>query len=163
MNTPLGCLWNIIVGTMLLGAGILVALSAATVNTFECRRLEPPTNQGKCELSAQRILGSESISLPIESLQGAEVEESINSEETITYRVVILTTEGNFPLTQHYTGGQSEESQNIVREIRSFIQTETQESLYIEQDDPLVLYLVGGMLGVVGVIVILRAPHAPVN
>lgn len=135
--------------------------------TFECRRLEPFTNQGKCELKSEGILGSESLFISIESLQNAKVDERVSYDDDFgtskTYRVVIVTTEGNLPLTQAYTGGLNEHNKKLkmVKEIRAFINNQNNESLSIEENHSLIMN-VGIILSVVGIIEILFAvyPHS---
>ncbi len=139
---------------------------APNLYTFECRRLEPLTNQGKCELKSQGILGSESLFMSIESLQNAKVDELVSYDDDFgtsrTYRVVIVTTEGNFPLTRVYTGGLNEENKKrkMVKEIRAFINNQNKESLSIEENQSLIMN-VGIIFGVFGIIEILVAVYLP--
>lgn len=149
MNKPSGYFVNVFTGVVLTGVCLIVALLVARVYTFECRRFEPPTNQGKCELISQWMLGKESQSFSIESLEGATVEE-IDGENGKVYRVLILTTEGIFPLSQSYSSGQKPK-QDLVQEISTFVHTRTQETLLIKQDDRWLFYIVGGVFGCVGV------------
>ena len=95
------------------------------------------------------MLGKESQSFSIESLEGATVEE-IDGENGKVYRVLILTTEGIFPLSQSYSSGQKPK-QDLVQEISTFVHTRTQETLLIKQDDRWLFYIVGGVFGCVGV------------
>lgn len=140
---------NIVGGFLLLGFGTALALSSSKLHTFKCRRLNLPGDRGICKLCSQGILGSKCLSIPIESLQNAAIEES-----DCSVRVVILTKEGGFPLGQFYDG-ELGKKQNTVRKIRTFIGNANQESLSVEQDERGIGYFLGGFWGVPGVIQIL--------
>ncbi len=159
MQRAMGCCGTMVFGTVFVSVGIGVMLVASKLYTFDCERLNPPSNQGQCEWVAQGLLGSDRSTLPIETLEDADVEESRNSDEGTTYRVVIRTTEGTFPLSNSYSSGRSGKD-DITSEIRSFITTETQATLSVQQDDRWFGYLFGGIFGGVGALMILGAPLA---
>ncbi len=159
------CFGSISVGAIFLGMGTLIAL-LSQAHAFECRRLEPLTNKGQCELGSRGILGSESLSLPIESLQDADIEKSVtrwsgrsgaSRRTTTTYRIVILTTEGNFPLSQS-SNSERNKNQAEARKIRTFIDTKAQMSLSIGRDDRRLGYLFGGIFAGIGATLILGVP-----
>ncbi len=156
---PIGCFGSIALGSVLVVAGTAAMLFLAKLYTLDCERLDPPTNVGECELSSEGIFGKESLSLPIASLENAEVDEKRSSDGDRTYRVVLITSEGTFPLSPSFSSGRTDK-ERTAREIRSFINTNTEISLYIEQDDRLFIYLIGGVFAGFGVLLIVSAPFA---
>ena len=142
----LGVLGSLAVGMALIGGGSAIAVLFCGLHVFECTRQEPYTNQGDCEIVSTGLLGSHRQTLALSSLQAAHLEESA---ERGLYRVVFQTTEGRFPLTGAYTAGRGSKKQ-IVEAVQAFIDTATQESVSVKQDERWMWYSIGGLFGLAG-------------
>ncbi|MEH2276174.1 MAG: hypothetical protein V7K40_15645 [Nostoc sp.] len=140
-----------ILGGILAAAGFSVIAIFAQVTTFTCTRIEP-TN---CKLVTSGLLASKPKEFSLNMLQGAKVEESSNdSHGNSTYRVVILTSNGEVPFTSYFDSDHSKK-ETIVSHITNFISNPKITSLTEKQDDRLWMYLIGGIFVSGGVITLL--------
>ena len=102
-----GCLLTSIFGFIFTGIGIGGIIFFAQVITLDCKRIEPPTNQGECQLLSKSILpiATKKTIIPIESLRDVKLDVSYDDEDNSeTYRVLILTqAEESIPLTFYYS------------------------------------------------------------
>lgn len=136
----------LLLGFPFLLKGLLMGLLLGRVATLNCDRVGPA--QVTCELRSSSLLaGSTSIT----QLQGAEVEGNSYSDDLPTFRVVVITEDGNIPLTRSFTSGVSKKQENVDR-INAFVKTSTEPSLRIQEDQRgfallgVVCSLVGGGL-----------------
>ncbi|NER49594.1 MAG: hypothetical protein F6J86_25545 [Symploca sp. SIO1B1] len=157
-SKPLGCFGQFFLGLLLMGGGGIALLFFVDLTTLECKRLEPSTNQGQCQLTSNGVLGSDVTTIPIKSLQGAKLKGS--SGRGTTYRIELLTAEGTVAVTGVYTSGRRSKQQQ-VEQIRSFVEDPTQVSLNIKQDSRWIGYLFGVAFGGVGVLFVLSALITP--
>ncbi|NEP57883.1 MAG: hypothetical protein F6K31_12805 [Symploca sp. SIO2G7] len=159
-SKPVGCFGQFLLGLLLMGAGTMIVLLFVDLTTLECKRVEPPTNQGECQLSSQGVLDSDVTIIPIKSLQGAKLKRS--GRRRTTYRIELLTAEGTVPLTNIYSSGGASKQQQ-VQQIRSFIENPTQASLNLRQDNRWMGYLFGVTFGVVGVLFVFSSLITPLK
>ena len=164
VEKALGCLGTVIFGVIFTGAGVAIMVFFGKTTTLDCKRLEPPTNQGQCELLSKSILpiASEETIIPIKSLMDAKLDISYDDEDNSeTYRVLLLTNmEQSIPFTFYYSGERSDKQQQI-QQIKNFIDNSNQVDLNIEQDDRLFGYLFGGVFAVVGIITMISGVIIP--
>lgn len=153
-QTELGFWGSLGWGVALVIVGSAMAILFGNLSVFECVRQKPSTNQGECELISSGLLGSSSETLALESLQDAQIERSTKKS---LYRVVFQTTEGEMPLSGAYTSGRGSK-EKIVGEIQTFINTPTQESVSVKQDDRWMGYLIGGIFSLAGCSLVISAP-----
>ncbi|MCG8367276.1 MAG: hypothetical protein MJA27_28550 [Pseudanabaenales cyanobacterium] len=151
-----GCIGQFFGGLLLLGGGAICFLFFAKLTELECKRLEPPTNQGQCQLVSHGVFSSDTTTISIKSLQGAKIQESRDSENDTTYRVVLLTAEGSFPFNKVYSSGRSGKQQK-VGQIRSFVENTHQVNLKLKQDDRWLGYLFGVIFGGLGFLLVSSA------
>jgi hypothetical protein len=116
--------------------------------TFTCQRVEP--TQGNCQLMSFGLLGSNEITIPLNQLQGAKVDESSDGD---TYRVVLLTNDGDVPFTPICSSGAGEKQKN-VNLINAFIGNTEKTFLRVQQDDRLSAYFLGGIFLIGGLILL---------
>lgn len=112
-------------GSIFTVAGVFTIFSGKVI-TFTCHRTELP--QSICRLSTSGLLGLKIREIPVNTLQGAKVE---NDE------VVLLTNNGEVPFN-------SDSSADASR-INQFVRTPEQKTLTVQQDNRLLLYLFGGV------------------
>ncbi|MEH2397304.1 hypothetical protein [Nostoc sp.] len=140
-----------ILGGLFAAAGFSVVAIFAQLTTFTCTRIEP-TN---CKLVTSGLLASKPKEFSLNMLQGAKVEESSNdSYGNSTYRVVILTSNGEVPFTSYFNSDDSKK-ETIVSHITNFISNPKITSLTEKQDDRLWMYLIGGIFVTGGLITLL--------
>ncbi|HEY9815957.1 MAG TPA: hypothetical protein V6D20_09215, partial [Candidatus Obscuribacterales bacterium] len=116
--------------------GLLPGLLIAEVATLECRRTEQPPS---CELSRSSLVNDDRHVILLDQFQGVEVQES-RSDGSSTYRVVLLTSEGDRPLTGHSSSGYAEK-ERLARQIDTFLNDTNQSQLVIQQDSRWLGYL----------------------
>lgn len=117
-------------------AGLLPGLLLAEVSTLECRRTEQPPS---CELSRSGLVKDDRYVIPLDQFQGVEVQES-RSDGSSTYRVVLLTSEGDRPLTGYSSSGYAGK-ERLARQIDAFLNDSSQPQLVIQQDSRWLGYL----------------------
>jgi hypothetical protein len=145
---------NFLMGLFFIGGGIFIIIMFSKLTILECLRSEPSTNQGQCQLISQGIIGSKTTkTIAIKSLQGAKIEESRDSDGDSTYRVVLLTQEGNIPFTKDYSSGKFGKEKNM-NEVRNFLSNKNQTSLKLKQDDRW-WFIVGVAFGIIGISLVL--------
>jgi hypothetical protein len=140
-------LW--IFGVVFASVGLFLLVTLGKVTTLTCTRTEP-TN---CQLVASGLLGSQSKQIPLNTLQGAKVEESSDSDGS-TYRVIILTSSADVPFTSYLSSGEGDK-QVIASHIEDFVKNPQMTSLKQEQDDRLWIYLIGGSFVIAGSLMLL--------
>ncbi|TVQ24560.1 MAG: hypothetical protein EA367_01510 [Leptolyngbya sp. DLM2.Bin15] len=116
--------------------GLLPALLIAEVATLECHRTAQPPS---CELSRAGLLKNDRHLILLDHFQGVEVQES-RSDDSSTYRVVLLTSEGDRPLTGYYSSGYAGKARQ-ARQIDAFLTDLSQTQLVIQQDSRWLGYL----------------------
>ena len=164
IGKALGCLGTVIFSVVFIGAGVAIMVLVGKNTTFDCKRLEPPTNQGKCELASKSILpiASEETIIPIKDLIDAKLDISYDDEDNSeTYRVLLLTNmEESIPLTFYYSGDRSDKQQQI-QQIQTFLANTNQTDLNIQQDDRLFGYIFGGIFAGVGILTLISGVVLP--
>ena len=155
-NAALGA-W--IFGSVIASIGIFIPLFCAgkTMHLFSCDRTS--ANEGSCEIQEINRWGKQKPKiLPLNELKGANVETHVTYDkkgrEIISYRVYILT--GNEDI---YFIGSSERHylDSVVNQITEFINNSTEPDLRIRtvSDNSIVMYIIGGVLGVVSIALLL--------
>ncbi len=146
-DQPVG-LW--IFGSLFVIAGLFVMTVFGRASTLTCRRVEP--TQGKCELAESGLLGSQSQEIPLTGLQGAKVETSSSSDGD-TYRVALLTRDGNIPLTSIYSSGY-EAKQASASRVDAFVSNPGEALLTVRDDSRWFAYPFGGIFVAAGLFVV---------
>lgn len=133
-------------GTPFLLIGLGIILISSPLSTLKCQRVEP--TQGSCQLVNSSLLGSNETKIPLNQLQSAKVDVSKVSDGDNTYRVVLLTKDGEIPMSLG-TSDAGEKQKNAAR-INAFIDNPEEISLHVQQDDRESVYFLGGICGLVG-------------
>jgi len=148
-----------IFGGLFVAAGIMAIAMFDWSSTLTCDR--SPQSPGSCQLVRRNGLGSREQTLPLSRLQGARVETKqveLSSDRlrrtTPMYRVVLLATDSaEIPLTAYYTGDRASK-EGMVFLISTFLEDSAQTSLTIRQSDRQRVFLVGGLLIVLGIAIL---------
>ncbi|AFY79064.1 hypothetical protein Ple7327_3911 [Pleurocapsa sp. PCC 7327] len=116
-------------------AGLLTSVLFCKLTTLTCQRqlIEPTQAQGTCNLIQTGLLDSTVKKIPLNILQGARVEQS-RSDDDYNYRVILLTINGEIPLTSYSSSNQAPK-RAIVSQINSFLENSNQMELTVVQDD----------------------------
>lgn len=138
-------------GAIFVASGLFITAEVGKLTVFNCNRVEP--SQGLCTLKASSLLKTESQEIQLATLQGAIVDE-IHSSKGTTFRLVIVTTNGEIPFTSYYNPNQIGKQINATR-ITDFISQPTATSLTIRQDDRGSTVLFGGVFVAGGMVVVL--------
>lgn len=81
-------------------AGLLGSVLFCKSTTLTCQRQLIEPTQGTCNSIETGLLDSTEKKIPLNTLQGARVEQS-RSDDDYTYRVILLTINGEIPLTSY--------------------------------------------------------------
>lgn len=112
-------------------AGLCAISIRGKLTTLTCNRTEPA--QGNCQFVKSDILKSQVMTMPVKALQGAKVD-TISGDDGNTYQVVLIINNTDVPFTS-YSTYVWDEKQAIVSDINKFVETPSQRSLIVEQDD----------------------------
>jgi hypothetical protein len=141
---------NLLIGTVILVMGIGVMATFGKLTTLECKRIEP--RLVACDLITSSMLGKHVTPISTGELLGAEVE--INSDsDGDSFRIVLGTQHGKIPFTDYYSSARKQKAQT-ADQINVFINTSTEASLKVYQDDRWFAYPFGIIFAVVGACII---------
>jgi hypothetical protein len=138
-------------GLLLIGFGVGTTALAAKLTTLDCERLAQQVNKGNCQLTSSSLLGKDTRTIELSSIQRAEMQRR-NQDGKLLYRVVLITNDGDVPFVRSWSSGDSGK-QAKVDNINGFLQNSGQASLLIKQDDRLLFYGIGGVLSLLGLLV----------
>lgn len=143
-------IWIIGVIFAFVGLSIIAFLGKETIMT--CSRFA--NLDGVCAIKETGILGVDIKKIPLKSLHGAEVESSTDSEGDTTYRVILKTNRGNIDFSSYSSSGYSEK-EYIASNINNFVKNTSQQTVTVEQDERIFIYLFGGVFALLGLIIVL--------
>ncbi|MBE9101502.1 tetratricopeptide repeat protein [Vacuolonema iberomarrocanum] len=141
--------WPWVFGGIATVIGVVLGAALFGSTTLRCDRT---TTQ--CELTHSNMFGDRQRTFASDSLQGAEVDRTRDSDGDVTYRVVMQTREGEIPLTRAYTSGLGQRRRQADA-INAFIQTPTQASLEIQQNSYLIGIIIFIFFGLFGSVMVL--------
>ena len=146
-------------GVVFLLVGLGVIAFGASLTTLTCER--GGATQGSCTLTQQRPGRSTTRAIALEDLRGAEIESNTSrsrsstssgrtrSRSRTTYRVVLLTTRGDIPLTGAYSSDY-EAKQRQVDQLTTFLADGSARTLTLRQDNRAFGYVLGGAFAAAG-------------
>jgi hypothetical protein len=147
-------------GVVFLLVGLGVIAFGASLTTLTCER--GGATQGSCTLTQQRPGRSTTRAIALEDLRGAEIESRTSrsrsstsgssrnrSRSSTTYRVVLLTTRGDIPLTGAYSSDY-EAKQRLVDQLTAFLADGSARTLTLRQDNRAFGYALGGAFAAAG-------------
>lgn len=107
----------------------------------------------QCEITRVGLLGQTEVveSFPLESLLGASVQESRDSDGDTTYKVIIDTDQGTIPLSGYSSSGRKQHQENANR-INAFVNGQTPE-LSVKQSGMLIR-VIGIVFAGVGILML---------
>ncbi|MBD2022261.1 hypothetical protein H6F43_18940 [Leptolyngbya sp. FACHB-36] len=117
-------------GFVFAAAGALAIVLFAKLDVLSCSRA--PLTDSLCHLKRSSVLGSTTQTIPLSTLQGAEIETTSSSDGGSTYRVVLLTPQGTVPFTDYFSSGYSSKEAKATQ-IQTFAKS-FEPSLLIEED-----------------------------
>lgn len=151
-HRPIG-IW--LMGSILTIVGLVIIILFTRASSLTCQRISP--NQGSCELTRSHFLMSKTIIVSINDLKGAEV--VMNHARQMDsffilkpyYRVILVIPTKRIPLTAYGTTTRDQQ-EAIANKINTFIKNQAKTSLFIERDQRWLIYLVGSIFIVVGLL-----------
>lgn len=151
-HRPIG-IW--LMGSILTIVGLVIIILFTRASSLTCQRISP--SQGSCELTRSHFLISKTIIVSINDLKGAEV--VMNHTRQIDgffilkpyYRVILIIPTKRIPLTVYGTITHDQQ-EAIATKINAFLKKPVKTSLFIERDQRWLIYLVGGIFIVVGLL-----------
>ena len=114
-------------------------------HTLECLRLPLLKNQFECQLTHQKTFTSSTILIPINSLKDAGIDETFldsnksSRSPTRVFKVLLYTSKGTLPFTYFYDNNYSSKKEQVLK-IKYFLETETENKLYIKQNNWFAFY-----------------------
>lgn len=146
IHSPDLVLW--IMALVFLGASALILLGFGAKVTLNCDRSLPPARV--CTLETASFIDSNQTQIPAGNLQRAEVRVNYgDSDSSDTYKVVLLTNNGELPFTEYYSSGSSKKQQ-LADEINQFIQNDSLNTLSVKSDDRLWISIFAGIFAGIG-------------
>lgn len=146
LNLPI---WLWLFGLIFAGVGLSVIMGFGKIVTLNCNRITPTENN--CQLKSAGLLDIGTQERKLEALEGARVERSSSSDGD-TFRVVLVTNQGEVPFTDYYSSGQHGK-QEIATRVSTFLDSSQASSLTLQQDDRWFMLMIGGVFVVVGLAV----------
>jgi hypothetical protein len=129
-----------VAGGIFVALGILF-MSSGRITTLTCNRVK--SNQGNCQLISSGLLGSRVKKTQLSELHGAKIID--NPMDDDASRVVLVTQNGEFPLTSS-TSGNDTEATATASDINTFIQQVEKTSLTIQHDERGLYFPVGASI-----------------
>jgi hypothetical protein len=127
-----------------IGAGIIVFMASKTSMT--CTRVN--ANSGTCIWKEEKLLENNTREIAVANIVGAEVDEDYDEDGT-TYCVYLKLKDGDMKFTGMYSSG-SGAKYETAQKINQFVSNKEMKTLYVEQDDRWMIYIIGGIFFVVG-------------
>ncbi|BAZ31054.1 hypothetical protein NIES4074_35250 [Cylindrospermum sp. NIES-4074] len=137
-------------GSVFVLVGLCVISIVGNVTSLTCNRIEPA--QGNCQFVKSGILKSQVMTMPVKALQGAKVD-TIRSDDGNTYQVVIVINNTDVSFTSYSSSGVANK-QAIVSDINNFVETPSERSLIVKQDDRWLIIPFGGLFVLAGSIIV---------
>ena len=151
-------------GVVFLLVGLGVIAFGASLTTLTCER--GGATSGSCTLTQQRPGRSATRAIALQDMRGAEIEQntsrsrrsrssggtSSRSRSSTTYRVVLLTTRGDIPLTGGYSSDYGAK-QRQVDQLTSFLADVSARALTLREDNRAFGYALGGAFAAAGLLV----------
>jgi hypothetical protein len=121
--------FQILIGFMIVMVGLVITYYFGRSEDFHCVRAG--AEQIRCDIT-QKLLGFQPLSKRrVNSIQMAEVEQSIGSDGDSTYRVIFITPNGRVPLT-NYTSSDYSPKADLVSQVNTFINSDQQTILDVQ-------------------------------
>jgi uncharacterized membrane protein len=121
--------FQILIGFMIVMVGLVITYYFGRAEDFHCVRTG--AEQIRCDIT-QQLLGFQPLSeRRVNSIQMAEVEESIDSQGDKTYRVIFVTPNGRVALTS-YTSSDYTPKAELVHQVNDFITNDQQTILDVQ-------------------------------
>lgn len=115
-------------------------------HTLECIRLPLLNNQVQCQLTHKKTFTTDTILISINSLQSAGIDEILSKRSSTSrrsrrfssgipvFKVLLYTSQGTLPFTYFYDNDYSSKKEQVLK-IKYFLETETENKLYIKQNN----------------------------
>lgn len=136
-------------GLVFILISVIAVAFLGTRTALTCNR----SGEAECTLAQKTVLKTSKRTIPILKLREAYVDTSVDSEGDATYRVVLRTDSGEVPLTSSWSSGYAGK-QDVANQINAFLQS-GDSSLTVEQDDRLLMYILGAIFAGAGSLLIL--------
>lgn len=137
-------LWLTFLPMALIGLGIM-PLGKHTV--FSCQRAS--TLSAQCTLEEKNVLVSTRRPIPVSSIRGVTVERHYRRRRSDSYSVVMRTANRRITLSSRSSSYSRQEA--IANQVNMFFMDNTQPALFVENDDRVGMFIVGGVFAVMGV------------
>jgi hypothetical protein len=124
---------------------VIAVVFLGNQTTLTCSR----SGQAVCTLTQKTMLKTSTRTIPLSQLREAYVESNVDSEGDETFRVVLRTASGDVPLTSSRSSGYAGK-RDVANQINAFLQSSGSPTLTVEQDDRLLLYILGAIFAGVG-------------
>ena len=144
INSPIA---GVFVGLSFMVLGVLFIVAFGNLTILQCNRLEPKSVA--CDLTSTSILNDHHVPIPAGALQRAVVDVQVDNDDdggrSYTYQVKLITTTEIIPFT-YYSMGNEEAIRAQAQQINAFLTNSEQQTLTVQQDNRLVMYMIGGLL-----------------
>ncbi len=143
-----GGLW--LLGLVFILISVVAVVFLGNETTLVCTR----SGEAVCTLSQKTMVKTTTRTIPLSQMRDAYVESNVDSDGDETFRVVLRTASGDIPLTSSRSSGFAAK-RDAANQINAFLQSGSQPRLVVEQDDRLLLYIIGAILAGAGSLLIL--------
>ncbi|BAU44383.1 tetratricopeptide repeat protein [Leptolyngbya sp. O-77] len=137
-------LWLTFLPMALIGLGIM-PLGRHTI--FSCQRAS--TLSAQCTLEETNFLVSTRRPIPPSSIHGAVVKRRSSGRGSVRYSVILRTKGQSITISSRSSSWSRQEA--IANRVNAFFMDNTQPSLYVENDDRVVMLFIGGITAAMGI------------
>lgn len=141
--------WFNAMGAALLG--LIILSIGGKLTTLSCQRADDqPVKNGYCKLTQQRVLTSNTQTISLNDLQGAQVQTKQQGTPSARHRAVLNTRSQSIPLTPFRSDYMSQ--QQHVEQLELFMADGEMDSMVVRDYGHSWIYFLGGMAIATGVV-----------
>jgi len=140
-------LW--LLGSLLTIIGVVIIILFSKTSTLICER--GLSNQGHCELKHSHFFISKQIGFSVNDLKDVQVVKSHSRWMDAEYRLILITPTEKIALTPYGTTERTEQDA-MAAKINRFLKSVNKTTLIIEQDNRWLIFLIGGILIIIGLL-----------
>ena len=144
-------LW--LLGSLLTIVGVVIIILFSKTSSLICERGLP--DEGHCELKHSHFFISKQIGFSVNDLKDVQVVKShnrwLNGIQSPEYRLILITPTEKIAITPYGTTERTEQDA-MAAKINRFLNNVNQTTLIIEQDNRWLIFLIGGILIIIGLL-----------
>jgi hypothetical protein len=130
-------------GTAFILAGLSIAVFGGQIHTLKCRRILP--NPSICEVSSASLLWSIQQTIPVNDIQGTEVNVIQDKKKNVYYQILLINNQRRVPILIKISDYETIEM--WTKQIEVFFKKNQIQELIIQKDERLEGFIIGAIFG----------------